>query len=94
MKYIAIFLCSQMRPVRVATADFLQVALLTYGENLFGGPTEDVNEKIEKCSSLIQETDWGDSVTNVKEVRNEICLLLNIKAPASSAIGLGDKVRT
>lgn len=76
-----------MRPVRIATADNLQVALMTYGESLFvGSSTEEVNEQIEKCSSLIQETDWGDSVKKLKEVRNQICLLLNIKPPASSAV--------
>lgn len=76
-----------MRPVRIATADSLQVALMTYGENFFVESTEEVDEKIEKCSTLIRETDWGDSVAKLKEVRNQICLLLNIKPPASSAVG-------
>ena len=77
-------LCSPLRPVRVATADNLQVSLVTYSENILKGPVDDPEERVEKCSTLIQDTDWGDSVTKLREVRNQICLLLDVKPPAYS----------
>lgn len=81
LKFIVLLLCSPMRPVRVSTSDFLQVSLITYGKDIFNGSVSDAEERVERCSTLIQETDWSDSVSKLKDIRGQICLLLNIEPP-------------
>ena len=87
LKYLMILLCSPLRPVRVATADSLQVALVTYSQNILDEESADSEERIEKCSNLLQDIDWGNEpMKKLKEVRNEICSLVNVKPPVATVV--------
>lgn len=35
--------------------------------------------------NCLSEVDWGQSITEVRLIRNKLCLMLNIKPPATAA---------
>ncbi|XP_037958077.1 tubulin-specific chaperone D [Teleopsis dalmanni] len=62
--------------IRKTTATKLYEALALYGENC-----EISEESLDEVLTLLSETDWGLPLVEVRPIRNEICVLLNIKPP-------------
>lgn len=37
--------------------------------------------------NCLSEVDWGQDITKIRQIRNELCLKLNIKPPVTAASG-------
>lgn len=64
--------------VRKSTATKLYEAIVTHGDTC-GIPEENIDLILE----LLSETDWGQPLTEIRPIRNQLCTLLGIKPPVS-----------
>lgn len=80
LSYLAIFLGLTHVHVRKSTASKLYEALILYGDSI-GIPEENLDEIMNGLS----ETDWGMPLNEVRPIRNNLCLLMGIKPPVSTA---------
>ncbi|XP_054168208.1 tubulin-specific chaperone D-like [Oppia nitens] len=69
MSYLVIFLCHAFPRIRVQTANQLYVALLI------------VDDISEEAVNLLTETDWMQSLDNLRSIRDRICDELSIAKP-------------
>lgn len=73
-----ILICSRFPNVRSKTADTLYCTLLIFGDLIM----ESEEEKLEDVMRLLSDTVWSSSETiKLKEVRKQICNLMNISEP-------------
>lgn len=63
--------------VRKSTAIKLYEALLIHGDTCTSIP----EENLETILEILSDTDWGQSLTEVRPIRNNLCDLLGIKPP-------------
>lgn len=80
--HLAVLLCSPKFPrVRIAVAEILTVAILTWPDKIFNEQNENIEyeDKIESILNIISETDWSGPVAQLKVVRNQLCSLLGLK---------------
>lgn len=66
--------------VRKSTAIKLYEALIIYGDTCESVP----EENLETILEILSETDWGQPLTEVRPIRNNLCELLNIKPPVTT----------
>lgn len=89
LSYVTVLLCSPSSPrVRIAVAEHLSVALLTYGENVFPPDTEDAGDSSQRCDQaleLLADMDWSQPVATLKPVRDRLCSLFGIRSPSSAS---------
>lgn len=67
--------------IRKSTAIKMYEGLLLHGDSCESIPQENLEEILE----LLSETDWGQSINEVRTTRNKLCELLNIKPPVSGS---------
>jgi len=73
---LSIFLCHKFPRVRKSTAEKMYEALLTFGENEIVP-----DENIEAVMEMLSDTQWDDSVENLRPIRNKICEMAGVPAP-------------
>ena len=61
-------------------SDAFNIAMITYGDNVFGESDEEMN-KYENFLSLLQGSQWNSNVAELKPIRDKLCSLLGIPAP-------------
>lgn len=66
--------------IRKTTATKLYEALI-----LHGSETSIPEENLEKIQELLCEFDWGTNINEVRDTRNEICVLMGINPPVKAA---------
>jgi len=74
---LAIFLCHKFPRVRKSTAEKMYEALLTFSENNIVPESE-----LDAVMELLSETRWDAAVDTLRPVRNQICGLAQVPAPA------------
>lgn len=97
LKYLTVVLCSNAPKVRSCVAEKLQVAILTFDENIFtsGGvdpakgedyDEDERNRRTEESLKILSETDWSQmAICDLRLIRNNLCSVLGIPAPATSS---------
>jgi hypothetical protein len=61
-------------------------ALKFYEAMLLYGDTTDVpEENLEEILTLLMDTDWAQSLNEIRPIRNHLCDLLGVKPPITSA---------
>ncbi|XP_043272300.1 tubulin-specific chaperone D [Venturia canescens] len=73
---LSVFLCNKYKCLRKATAIRLYEALTLYGEDM-DLPEEDLS----KILTELNATDWEQSVTVLRPIRNNLCKLMNVDVP-------------
>lgn len=66
--------------VRKSTAIKLYEALIIHGDSCESVP----EENLETILEILSDTDWGQPLTEVRPIRNNLCELLGIKPPVVS----------
>ncbi|XP_063705548.1 tubulin-specific chaperone D [Culicoides brevitarsis] len=66
--------------VRKSTAIKLYEALVIHGDTCESIP----EENLEAILEILSDTDWGQPLTEVRPIRNNLCELLNIKPPVAA----------
>ena len=84
---LSIFLCHKFPRIRKATASKLFEALLTYSNIISpqdGFNDEDeIEERIDTINSILSDTTWDTTpVEQLRPLRNKLCDLLGVPAPA------------
>jgi len=74
---LSILLCHKFPRIRKATANKLFEALLTYSDKEI--VPEENKAEIDK---ILADTNWDESVENLRPVRNNLCELMKVPAPA------------
>lgn len=84
LSYVSVLICSPSSPrVRIAIAEHLSVALLTYGENVFPPDDGDSDQRCDQALELLADTDWSQPVPALKPIRDRLCSLFGIKSPSA-----------
>lgn len=65
--------------VRKTTAIKLYEALVLHGDT-----TSIPEENMDDILEILSDTDWGQSLADVRPIRNKLCDLLGVKPPISS----------
>lgn len=73
---LSVFLCNKYKCLRKATATRMYEALTLYGEDM-DLPEEDLT----KILTELNATDWEQSVTVLRPIRNNLCKLMNVDVP-------------
>jgi len=73
---LSIFLCHKFPRVRKSTAEKLYEAILTFADKEIVP-----DENLETVMELLTESQWDDSVENLRPIRNKICDLVGVPAP-------------
>lgn len=74
---LAIFLCHKFPRIRKVTANKLFEALLTFADR-----TIVPEENLDEVNTLLSDTDWDQSIENIRPIRNQLCDLMGVPAPA------------
>jgi len=77
---LSVFLGLQHVHVRKTAATKLYEALALHGD-----VTEVPEDNMDEILTLLSETDWTMPLVEVRPLRNQLCQLLDIKAPVSGA---------
>lgn len=77
---LSIFLGLPHVHVRKTTATKLYEALILHADAC-AIPEENLDE----IMNYLSETDWGESITEIRLIRNKLCILMNIKPPTTAA---------
>ncbi|KAI1280847.1 Tubulin-specific chaperone D [Halotydeus destructor] len=83
LSYIVVMLCNRYATVRIKLAEELNVAILTYSDDIF--PADNCDELSEQCLTILQETNWRNPVPEIKGARNALCDLLGVAVPTISS---------
>lgn len=76
---VSVFLGLPLVHVRKTTATKFYEALLLYGDQ-----TDIDEDNLDTVYNLLTDTDWGQSLEQVRPIRNELCLLIGIKPPVAA----------
>ena len=86
---LSIFLCHKFPRIRKATASKLFEGLLTYPNILSQKASgevlreEEIEEKLETINEILSDTTWDTTpVEQLRPLRNQLCDLLGVPAPA------------
>lgn len=79
---VSVFLGLPLVHVRKTTATKFYEALILYGDQ-----TDIEEDNLDEVLNLLTDTDWGQSLDQVRPVRNELCRLIGIKAPVAAVVG-------
>lgn len=76
---VSVFLGLPLVHVRKTTATKFYEALILYGD------LTDIDEdNMDEIFNLLTDTDWGQSLEQVRPIRNELCRLIGIKPPVAA----------
>ena len=76
MVQLSIFLCHKFPRIRKVTASKLFETLIMYDEVI-----EDEDNK-EEVNAILSDTNWDKSVEEIRPIRNRLCELCGVQAPA------------
>ena len=74
---LSIFLCHRFPRVRRVAANKLYEALLTYSD-------KDIVpfDSLDQINDILTDTNWESAIENLRPIRNNLCDLMDVKAPA------------
>ncbi|XP_018322258.1 tubulin-specific chaperone D [Agrilus planipennis] len=78
---LSILLCHRQIYIRRSTATKLYEALLVYGDN-----SVIPSENLDEIMNILSMTNWEEPLENLREIRNNLCTLMNIKKPVSKSV--------
>lgn len=73
---LSIFLCNKFKCLRKITAVRTYQALTLYGEDM-DLPEDDLTGVL----NVLNSTDWEQSVTELRPIRNHLCELMKVRPP-------------
>jgi hypothetical protein len=73
---LSIFLCHKFPRVRKSTAEKLYEAILTFADREIVP-----DENLDTVMELLTESQWDDTVENLRPIRNRFCELAEVPAP-------------
>lgn len=76
---LSIFLGLPHVHVRKSTATKLYEALVLHAD-----ACNIPEDNLEEIMNYLSETDWGQSITEIRLIRNKLCILMNIKPPTTA----------
>ena len=65
--------------IRKSAAIKLYEALLIYGDT-----TDIPEDNMDEISNMLIEMDWGQSLAEIRPIRNQLCDLMGVAAPVSA----------
>lgn len=77
---LSIFLGLPHVHVRKSTATKLYEALILHAD-----ACNIPEDNLDEIMNVLSETDWGQSITEIRLTRNKLCILMNIKPPMTAA---------